>query len=258
MLDPAEAAAVAAQFGVSDEQVRRDHLLSHLLTVLARDLPNNVIFFGGTALARTHLPDGRLSEDLDLLAVPSRGEIVADVEQLLATGVRREYGQLAWDPPLSAVRDVDPAVLRTREGLTVRVQLLDPSKHPSWPTERRALVQRYTDAPPASLAVPTLPAFAASKTNAWHDRRMPRDLYDLWGLARFGALDSAAADLFAKHGPTGRPPRSWMFTNPPDAADWTAQLGGQTRIAISALEALSVVREAWSTVISQDAADGRH
>ena len=29
MLDRSEAAAVAEQFGVSDEQVRRDHLLSH-------------------------------------------------------------------------------------------------------------------------------------------------------------------------------------------------------------------------------------
>lgn len=57
MLDPAEAAAVAEEFGVSDEQVRRDHLLSHLLAVLAQRLPEAVVFFGGTALARTHLPD---------------------------------------------------------------------------------------------------------------------------------------------------------------------------------------------------------
>lgn len=72
MRDPAEGAAVAEKFGVSDEQVRRDHLLSHLLAVLARDLPDAVVFFGGTAFARTHLPEGRLSEDLDLFAVPRR------------------------------------------------------------------------------------------------------------------------------------------------------------------------------------------
>lgn len=166
MLDPVEAAAVAEEFGVSDEQVRRDHLLSHLLGVLARDLSEAVVFFGGTALARTHLPDGRLSEDLDLLAVPPRKEIVAEVERLLASAVRREYGRLSWDPPLSAVRDVDPAVLRTPDGLTVRVQLLDPASHPAWPTEPQPLVQRYTDAPPATLVVPTRPAFGASKTAA--------------------------------------------------------------------------------------------
>ena len=47
MLDPAEAAAVAEEFGVSDEQVRRDHLLSHLLAVLAQQLPDAVMFLAG-------------------------------------------------------------------------------------------------------------------------------------------------------------------------------------------------------------------
>ncbi len=252
MLDPVEAAAVAEQFAVSDEQVRRDHLISHLLAALARAMPEAVIFFGGTALARTHLPHGRLSEDLDLFAVPRRTDVVGDVERLLAIGVRREYGRLEWDPPLSAVRAVDPAVLRSTDGLTIRVQLLDPSSHPAWPTERRPLIQRYTDAPPASLIVPTLPAFAASKTAAWHDRHAPRDLYDLWGLARLDALDAAAATLFAKFGPTGHPPRPWMFARPPDPNDWTVQLGGQTRIAVDPTAAITTVREAWATAVGAE------
>jgi predicted nucleotidyltransferase component of viral defense system len=249
VLDLAEAAAVADQFGVSDEQVRRDHLLSHLLGVLASNLTDAVVFFGGTALARTHLPNGRLSEDLDLLAVPSRNQIVADVERLLASGVRREYGRLSWDPPLSAVRDVDPAVLRTSDGLTVRVQLLDPASHLAWPTEPQPLIQRYTDAPPASLVVPTLPAFGASKAAAWHDRHAPRDLYDLWGLAGLAALDRTAATLFARLGPTGHPPRPWMFAEAPTNADWTTQLAGQTRLVVGPLEALAVVREAWAGAV---------
>lgn len=103
MLDHTEAAAVAAQFGVCELQVRRDHLISHLLAVLGRCFADDVVFFGGTALARTYLPAGRLSEDLDLITVPPRAELVADVEHALATGVRREYGQLSWTPALSAV-----------------------------------------------------------------------------------------------------------------------------------------------------------
>ena len=248
MLDLAEAAAVAEAFGVSDEQVRRDHLLSHLLAVLAQQLPDAIVFFGGTALARTHLTDGRLSEDLDLVAVPRRAEVAGEVEAVLARGLLREYGRLAWDPPLTAVRDTMPAVLRTVDGVTVRVQLLDPTGQPAWPTERRTLAQRFSDAPPATLTVPTLPAFAASKTAAWHDRHTPRDLYDLWGLAALGALTTEAADLFARLGPTGHPPRPWMFSTPPTAADWTTQLGAQTRIAIGPGEALNVVRETWAGV----------
>ena len=72
MLAPAELAAVADAFGVSDAQVRRDHLISHLLAALSGSARDRVVFFGGTALSRTHLPDGRLSEDLDLWALGDR------------------------------------------------------------------------------------------------------------------------------------------------------------------------------------------
>ena len=52
-----EQAEVQAKFGVSVEQVRRDHLISHLLGALA-GMGNkvDVIFFGRTALSRTLLP----------------------------------------------------------------------------------------------------------------------------------------------------------------------------------------------------------
>jgi predicted nucleotidyltransferase component of viral defense system len=119
VLDPVEAAAVAEQFAVSDEQVRRDHLISHLLAALARAMPEAVIFFGGTALARTHLPHGRLSEDLDLFAVPRRTDVVGDVERLLAIGVRRGYAGWngthhcrqyeQWTPPYCAPQTGSPS-----------------------------------------------------------------------------------------------------------------------------------------------------
>lgn len=249
MLDVAEAAAVADQFGVADEQVRRDHLISHLLAVLSARVSDAVVFFGGTALARTHLPGGRLSEDIDLLAVPRRIDVVAAVESALADGVRRQFGRLVWDPPLSTVHAVDPAVVRTTDGLTVRIQLLDCRDYPAWPKERRALIQRYSDAPPATLVVPTLAAFVASKTAAWLDRHAPRDLYDLYALAGVGALDDEAAELFASLGPTGHGPQSWMFREAPTESEWMTQLGVQTRINVGAVEALEGVREAWKAAL---------
>lgn len=189
-----------------------------------------------------------MSEDLDLLSVGRRADVAAAVEEALASGVRREYGQLEWDPPLRTVRGAQPAVLRTPDGLVVRVQLLDSAGYPPWPTEIRSLVQRYADAPDSRLTVPTLPAFVAAKTAAWHDRQEPRDLYDLWGLARLGAIESAAAALFAKWGPTGQAPRQWMFDRPPSNQDWQTQLGGQTRIAVDPKTAAAVVRTAWHAV----------
>ncbi|MQA02871.1 MAG: hypothetical protein GEV07_09165 [Streptosporangiales bacterium] len=81
MLDPGEAAAVAARFGVAEPQVERDHLISHLLAALGRRLADWVVFFGGTALARAYLPEGRLSEDIDLLARgASRTQVAAELE----------------------------------------------------------------------------------------------------------------------------------------------------------------------------------
>ncbi|MDQ1305305.1 MAG: hypothetical protein QG671_1136 [Actinomycetota bacterium] len=71
MLDAEEIARVSETFGVSASQVRRDYLISHLLGLLSEYLPDEILFFGGTALARTHLVDGRLSEDIEaLLSVP--------------------------------------------------------------------------------------------------------------------------------------------------------------------------------------------
>ncbi len=80
MLDPAEAAAVAEEFGVSDEQVRRDHLLSHLLALLAQELPGAAMLFGGTALARAHLPHDGLIARVQLLAMSTqRGPTVTEL-----------------------------------------------------------------------------------------------------------------------------------------------------------------------------------
>jgi len=87
---------------------------------------------------------------------------------------------------------------------------------------------------------------AAAKTAAWHDREAPRDLYDVWGLARLGALDLQAAELFAALGRTGQVPQPWMFTDPPTHDSWAKELGGQIRIAVGPLEALAVVRDAWT------------
>ena len=162
-----ERTAVAEQFGVATEQVERDHLISHLLAVLSREFGDRTHFIGGTALARTHLPNGRLSEDIDLIAVGDRKSVAADMDAALPRALARTHGRLSLDPALSSVPDTRPAILRTSGGLTVRLQLLSSRDRTVWPTERRSLVQRYADAPAAELLVPTLPAFAASKTATW-------------------------------------------------------------------------------------------
>jgi hypothetical protein len=124
-------------------------------------------------------------------------------------------------------------LLRPSDGRPVRLQLLSARDRVVWPTERRELVQRYTDAPAAEMLVPTLPAFAASKTATWTDWHAPRDLWDLRALSRVGAIDADAAALFRRYGPTNKAPTLRMFDRAPTDAEWQAQLAEQTRLTVT-------------------------
>jgi predicted nucleotidyltransferase component of viral defense system len=75
--------SVAVQFGVSPEQVERDHLISHLLAAISRGFGDRLPFIGGTALARTYLVSGRLSESIDLIALANRAVLAADLDAAL-------------------------------------------------------------------------------------------------------------------------------------------------------------------------------
>lgn len=143
MLNLDEARSTAEQFGVANAQVQRDHLISHVLAALSDSFADEIIFFGGTALSRTFTPDGRLSEDIDLIALNSRQATAESLERQVVEAVRREFPGIRWEPLLSRVRDDQSAVITTPEGISVRVQLLSRLGYPLWPTVRRALVQRY-------------------------------------------------------------------------------------------------------------------
>ncbi|KIA59538.1 nucleotidyl transferase AbiEii/AbiGii toxin family protein [Nocardia vulneris] len=247
-MSSSERDSVAGQFGVAPEQAERDHLISHLLAAISRGFGDRVHFIGGTALARTHLVRGRLSEDIDLVALGNRRVLAAELDAALPRSVARSYGRLEWVPSLSDVPDSGAANLRSPSGVVVKIQLLSTRGRAVWPTELRGLEQRYSDAPPAELLVPTLPAFAAGKTSTWHDRRASRDLWDLWALSEIGAIDGAAGALYRRHGPTNRLPNPQLFDHAPEEDDWNAQLAGQTRLTISAETARSTVRAAWERV----------
>ena len=243
----AEAAAVAQQFGVALEQVHRDHLISLILAALQTHA-DELVFFGGTALARTYLPSGRLSEDVDLIAMRDRRSTARAITRTIERALRVPHGRVEWTVALADIRDTDPAGLVTSDGLVVRVQLLSALGYPPWPTAIHEIDQRYSDVALTRLRTPVRDSFAAWKTAAWFERRAPRDLYDPWALALAGALTRSAAQLFATHTGLG-PPQDHMFSRPPADHDWHDQLSGQTRLSVSAEEALRVVRSSWAAVL---------
>lgn len=243
-----DAATVAQQFGVALEQVHRDHLISVILAALQAH-SDDLIFFGGTALARTYLPAGRLSEDIDLVATADRAPVAQAITRTIERALRVTHGRVSWTVALADIRDTEPASLVTDDGLLIRVQLLSARGHPQWPTAVHDINQRYSDIAPTRLCTPTRDSFAAWKTAAWFERHAPRDLYDLWALALTGALTKSAAQVFATNTGVG-PPQDHMFTQAPAAPDWQDQLSGQTRLAVGADEALRVVRSAWAAAQS--------
>ncbi|WP_216902860.1 nucleotidyl transferase AbiEii/AbiGii toxin family protein [Nocardia alni] len=101
MLSAADEHLIVSRFGVARAQVRRDHLISHVLAAIAKRLPDQVLFFGGTALSRTLIPEGRLSEDIDLIALTDRRSTAEALHRAVVSELRREYPGLAWQPALT-------------------------------------------------------------------------------------------------------------------------------------------------------------
>ncbi|MGV0745806.1 nucleotidyl transferase AbiEii/AbiGii toxin family protein [Mycolicibacterium sp. XJ870] len=182
---------------------------------------------------------------MDLVAIGSRKDVARGLDTALPRAVARTHGRLTVEPLLRDTPDTLPVLLRPADGRPVRLQLLSARDRIVWPTELFSLIQRYTDAAPAELLVPTLPAFAASKTATWSDRHAARDLWDLWALSNIDAIDADAASLFRRYGPTNRNPAPYLFNCAPSDAEWQAQLAGQTRLTVSAGQALEAVRDAW-------------
>jgi predicted nucleotidyltransferase component of viral defense system len=247
MLEHRDLRRAASVFGAADDQIRRDHLVSHVLHGLA-DLgeleTTRVVFFGGTALSRTHIVKGRLSEDVDLYA--SDRQAAAEAITLgLPRVLRREFPSLRWEPSLHDIQDSAWAVLHAGGGISVRVQLLGADRtYEAWPTERMTLHERYSDVPATTMRVPTRAAFVAMKTSAWRDRRVARDLYDLYLLAERAAIDTIAGDLLKQVTGVGVLPQD--FTTLPGDLAWEHQLAHQLRSLAPAVQCLRRVYEAWA------------
>ncbi len=152
VLDDHDRRLVEEQFGVDSDQVMRDHAISHVLAAIAGLGTDDIVFFGGTALARTHLPELRLSEDIDLIALRDRRDTADRIETAVTQGVRRSLGAAVFTPRLRETRHPAPSVLQVGDA-RIQVQVLSSIGYPAWPTEVREIEQRYRDAPPAQLRV---------------------------------------------------------------------------------------------------------
>jgi len=244
MLEQHELRLWTERLGVAPEQIRKDHLISHLLAAVADStVAGRAVFFGGTALARTHLGDRRVSEDIDLWAEPAE-EIFSILAEELPRHVRREY------PGIGIERDSPTAGnVVARDGTRVRLQVVayDAVHHRCVRLERRRIDLRYGDlSDETGLTVPTRSSFVAMKHLAWSERAAPRDLVDLAGFAAVGALDGEADTIVACL--RGFGVRSHDVDCLPERARraWIVDLAHQMGQPPDPDHALGAVREAWA------------
>lgn len=188
MISAGELERRAAALGISLEHVELDYVLNHMLAQIARD-PRQLIFRGGTALARTYWPDFRISEDLDFispdLAPDLEGQLLRAVERASETTglpLEIEAGRRRDDRMRSFVRWTTP--WGSAGELLVDVVTAETTALPATP---RALVLPYSDLAGVTDPMPTedLREILANKWLMLDDRDEPRDLFDLWwGLTR--------------------------------------------------------------------------
>ncbi|MGH2787597.1 MAG: nucleotidyl transferase AbiEii/AbiGii toxin family protein [Actinomycetota bacterium] len=184
MIDHAEIRARARRLGLDASYVENDYALCHLLVAICEGLPE-LVFRGGTALARIYWPDFRLSEDLDFT---SQGPI-SDLEVRLQNAIRvaRERTtlslELAYGPPReswsrSTVRwAAHELLLDVNMDVTVAMGK----------TEGKVDLP-YKDLQEIEVITPvfTLTEMLGNKWYMLNDRAEPRDLFDVWsGLTEF-------------------------------------------------------------------------
>ncbi len=231
-------------FDSSELQVRRDHAISHVLAAI-QHAEADFVFFGGTALSRTFLTNGRLSEDIDLFS-NNREFLSHELDQLPAM-IEKEFPGANWEFLPSQVSDPRSALLNCDSSIKIKVQVVD-SRSRQWqriPIQLTDIHQRYSDVQPTKLFVPNLDGFVAMKASAWIDRRAARDLFDLHALSRLGAVSDNARELLsALYGF----PISREMMDRKVSGNWQLELAHQTRLDRSEEECRAQVLDWWSGV----------
>lgn len=82
MIPQSEIRRRSRSLGVQETHILGDYALNHVLVSVSHSFPE-LIFRGGTALARVYWPDFRLSEDLDFIAEAE----VADLQERLESSI---------------------------------------------------------------------------------------------------------------------------------------------------------------------------
>jgi predicted nucleotidyltransferase component of viral defense system len=199
VIDLAEIHRRAANLRVSDLTVERDYVLSHLLVAFAEET-RDLVFRGGTALARVYWPDFRLSEDLDFIVDGRLSNLRAVVERVVDRTHDRTRLQVEAD--VGQPRDGWSRSIIRWESAEVLVDV-NLGERVYLPVETRTPTISYSDLAQTIRKVRTV-SLAEILGNKWYmltDRVEPRDLFDVWSATVRGVpFDEVTRGHRAKYG----------------------------------------------------------
>ncbi len=242
MITPDEVAGQAGRWGVAPSQIEKDHMISHLLAAIAETgFPCR--FYGGTALNRSHVAGGRLSEDIDLMV----DDISVDVGAVLRRPLLRHVGDTTWElrSRRTWMRTYDVTAL----GTSVQLQLVRFDRDDRrWGWEQRPVELRYSCLPDhVVMNLPVRDGFVAMKLNAYTERWAPRDLMDLANLAGRGAITARAVARYRHATGRGVSLDDFASVRRPTRAEWNTELGHQMAEPGEPEEAVQIVHDALAS-----------
>lgn len=166
-----------------------ERLLTEVIEQMAKRFENQAVLRGGMVLRV--LGCERLTNDVDYLMIPfrSKKDVLADV---LETLNNLEGVELSHSLNSKCLR-----VILRRRGAVAQVEIKVAETAPLRVLSTKELAEPL-GIPPRLVPVLDFPAALADKLAAWNDRRLIRDLYDIWFFLRMGVrpdLDRLTARL---------------------------------------------------------------
>jgi predicted nucleotidyltransferase component of viral defense system len=208
----------AAETGFAARLIEKDYFCSVLLEHLAAVAGKQLVFKGGTCLAKVHAGFYRLSEDLDFVfpmaADASRSERSARMTALkaaLATLPRSQPSFRVVEPLQGANESTQyigtvsyaAVVSGEQDAISIEISLREPLLTPAFSGEARTILLDPVSGAPLVATVPvrciSKPEAIAEKFRAALTRREPaiRDFYDLDYVVRKHDVRPGDADLIA-------------------------------------------------------------
>ena len=162
---------------------KEQKLLARVLDLFAQRFDQNAVLRGGMVLRVLGSP--RLTNDLDYVFVPytSKKEIVDDVLVCLHSIDGAHIEHSLNSKCLRVVLTVDGTRIQVESTVAVDVE--------SDTTSTRMFSQQF-DLPPRLIHIMELSVALSNKLAAWNERRLIRDLYDVWFLLQMSVTPDHA------------------------------------------------------------------